>query len=270
MHLSDQEHLLTGALAAHVRCVWQLQGAGNAEEQLIVPDGCMELVLNFGDPFEQVISAQRRKKQPRILIVGEVRRPVRTHPTGKIDLLGVRFAPGSAPLFFGTSAVALVDTLSNESAIKSRTFRRAMAKIFSAPSEERSSQLQAVLHDAFTAAAPRLSTVEPVALLVARQGLIDLTELETRTGMKKRTLERRFLTTVGCSPKALAQVLRFRRVLRSIEAAEVSWADTALECGYYDQAHLVRDFRRYTGITPGQYLKGDHPLTRLFDGVRPR
>lgn len=271
MEIDYREFPASEELRPHVRCLWELRGvAADPSPQLIAPDGCMELVLNFADAFEQVDSAGLSHRQPAILIVGEVRRPVRTRPTGRIDLLGIRFAPGSAPLFLGTPASKLADRLVDASGISSGSFRAAIDTLFQVKSEPRRAMLALALEAELKGADPaRIAVGEPVTLLVAHEGMLEISALEAMTGMEKRTLERRFGETVGVPPKALAQVLRFRRVLRSIEAQEVDWADTAAECGYYDQAHLIRDFRRYTGLTPGKYLKANHPLTSLFDGSFP-
>lgn len=62
------------------------------------------------------------------------------------------------------------------------------------------------------------------------------------------------------SPKATARVIRFHAAVRRLSAGGGRWADIALDCGYYDQPHLNRDFREFAGITPAQLqarLAGD-------------
>ena len=60
---------------------------------------------------------------------------------------------------------------------------------------------------------------------------------------------------VGLSPRTLARILRMRRLLEVIDVyGSVGWADRAVELGWSDQAHLIRDFKRHTGVTPSQYL----------------
>jgi transcriptional regulator GlxA family with amidase domain len=94
--------------------------------------------------------------------------------------------------------------------------------------------------------------------------------LANDAGLTRRQLERRFLDAVGMSPKTLVQVLRFQRVLGVLADASPRWVDVAAACGYYDQAHLNRDFKRFTGATPRSFLGRDHPFADLFrpDGSR--
>jgi AraC-like DNA-binding protein len=75
-------------------------------------------------------------------------------------------------------------------------------------------------------------------------------------GRTERTLLRRFTAQVGLSPKAFARVLRLHRLIASVPLRqEVDWARAASDYGYFDQPHLINDFRALTGTTPG----GFHP-----------
>jgi AraC-like DNA-binding protein len=64
-----------------------------------------------------------------------------------------------------------------------------------------------------------------------------------------------FRDTVGVSPKAFARLARFRRALRAArDNAPASWASIAASAGYYDQAHLIAEFRAIAGVTPRALL----------------
>jgi len=68
-------------------------------------------------------------------------------------------------------------------------------------------------------------------------------------------LDRQFTEQVGLSPRTLARLLRMRRLLDDIDVhGSVGWADKAADLGWSDQAHLIRDFKRHTGVTPSEYL----------------
>jgi len=91
-------------------------------------------------------------------------------------------------------------------------------------------------------------------------------------GVSTRHLERRFKARVGMSPKHFARIARFQRVFRAVEEGGAGWVDAAAECGYYDQAHLIRDFRDLAGEAPAHLMAGDdlawHFLSH-FSKTRP-
>jgi transcriptional regulator GlxA family with amidase domain len=84
-------------------------------------------------------------------------------------------------------------------------------------------------------------------------------------GTTARTLERRVRHATGLSPRALRAVLRFRRVFRRLDRSPAgSWARVAVESGYYDQAHMIREFRRFAGASPGRFFGREASLARSF------
>lgn len=73
-------------------------------------------------------------------------------------------------------------------------------------------------------------------------------------GMSPRRFIARFHDVVGLTPKRWVRVQRFQNVLRAIAAGRpVRWADVAAACGYFDQSHLIRDFRAFSGVCPTSY-----------------
>ena len=80
-------------------------------------------------------------------------------------------------------------------------------------------------------------------------------DIATGLGVSHGHLDRQFTEQVGLSPRTLARILRMRRLLEEIDVhGSVGWAGKAAELGWSDQAHLIRDFKRHTGVTPSQYL----------------
>ena len=81
-------------------------------------------------------------------------------------------------------------------------------------------------------------------------------DIATELGVSHGYLDRQFSEQVGLSPRALARILRVRRLLEAIDVyGSIGWAERAAELGWSDQAHLIRDFKRHTGVTPSHYLK---------------
>jgi AraC-like DNA-binding protein len=76
-----------------------------------------------------------------------------------------------------------------------------------------------------------------------------------KIGMSQRRVAQLFHEQVGVSPKTFHRVRRFQHTLLRLRGVrQVDWADLAVECGYYDQAHLSHDFRQIAGMTPSAYL----------------
>ena len=167
-------------------------------------------------------------------------------PTGAYRLLGGRplgeLAGRAAGLgdLFGAEGARLAERLHD-----------------SARWEERFTLVQEFAAARIAAAPPAAPGVlHALARLHATGGTVDVRTLAGEVGWSRKHLAARFHEQVGLAPKALARVLRFRRALRLLAGPDPSLADVALRCGYYDQAHFNRDFRAFTGTTPGAWLRG--------------
>lgn len=97
--------------------------------------------------------------------------------------------------------------------------------------------------------------------LVATGGRIPVTELAAGAGWSRQHLARRFRDELGLSPKLAARIVRFERARKMLQSAtpRTPLADVALACGYFDQAHLNRDFARLAGCTPTELLGEEVP-----------
>jgi AraC-like DNA-binding protein len=89
--------------------------------------------------------------------------------------------------------------------------------------------------------------------LAETHGRVRVETLCRELGWSRRRLAARFRDEVGLSPKTVARLLRLERATE-LAAAGVEWAQVAYACGYYDQSHLVNEFRQITGVSPTQYL----------------
>jgi transcriptional regulator GlxA family with amidase domain len=90
-----------------------------------------------------------------------------------------------------------------------------------------------------------------IEALTAAQGAAAVQEVARQANLSPRQFQRRCLEESGLAPKHLSRVLRFRHACDLAgRAARPDWAAIAAGAGYYDQAHLIRDFREFTGSTP--------------------
>ena len=241
-----QEFAPRPELAPYVRCFWTLRDAvPDGRPERIVPDGCCEIIVNRADPFRG-----RNGVQPLHMAVGQLQSHLNIVPTGVVDLLAVRFEPGG--LYSFMDGAPMNELTERNIELKLRGVRTL-------------AELEATLlarlrrSDGLVAEAAR-------RIRRARGGVV-VHRLARDLGVSERGLERAFAREVGLPPKRLARIERFQGVVRTVEAtASLAWAAMAVECGYYDQAHLIRDFKHFAGVSPTAYFAEEHPMSDCFVG----
>lgn len=240
--------------------LWEEDG-GPAAPQRIVPDGHCELILNWCEPLEY-FNGTRRERQSRCFFAGQIERPLLLRSTGRSRMLGVDFLPNGAAALLGASMGDLrgrftaVDDLSPE--LGRRLHRVLEARDPFAAVEE------ALLPGGEPQGARDLMVEAALERISQPAGALDVRGLARDFGMSARHLERRFSAAVGLSPKVYSRILRFNRVFRYLENPRRNWAQTAAECGYYDQAYLIRECQALAGTTPRILLAEDGDLARQF------
>ncbi len=226
------------SLAPYIECYWCAEG--RPEVRAILPDGCVDILYTA------------RKGEPAALsVVGLMTVPRETRAQAQLDFFGVRFRPGMAHWFL-PEAPRLGDRIE-----PLFDFWGAPAgELFEQLAESGSAEEKAGRMDRYLARRQPERVPVPLRLRSA--------ELSTRH------FRRVCLDETGVSPKFLARILRFRRAADRIaamatRARQPAWAEFALESGYADQAHLIREFRAFSGQTPGrffQYRAADSAYTR--------
>jgi AraC-like DNA-binding protein len=230
-----------------VACYWLLEDAVPGTIQRVVPDGRPELIVNLGLPFESLRNGQWQA-QPQCFFAGQLTGPLVLRATAASRVLGIRFHPGGAGQLLGMP----MQELTNQVIAAGDLGLHSLAGDASLPKIERTLlELERGSADALVDEATRLLGLSP-----------DVGAAAALLGVSPRQLERRFKTRVGMSPKHFARIRRFQRVFRAIEDGG-GWVDVAAACGYYDQAHLIRDFRAFAGEAPSHLLAGDD-LARHF------
>jgi methylphosphotriester-DNA--protein-cysteine methyltransferase len=98
-------------------------------------------------------------------------------------------------------------------------------------------------------------------------GSVSVGELTDEFGVSERQMERKFLERVGLTPKLLARIARINHVFKLLKMyPQFSWLDVIYTCGYFDQAHFIRDFKNLAGETPTQFFARKSYLSPIFQG----
>lgn len=259
-------------LRRYIRCYWFLRGAGPGDDPAdssadpALPDGSPELILNLADPFHAVSKDGVSRPQPSIMLVGQITGPFRVAPTGRIDMVAARLEPFAGVCLWDHMASLTDQWASGEELPASLTDLRAALLSLETP-EERAGILDQHLGEIFRdARQPDPRVVTAVRRIRESHGACALEKVAEELGTTPRTLQRWFAEEVGISPKLLARITRFQRVFSAWRSDPKSLARVAAECGYFDQSHLVRDFRDFAGTAPAGFLASPPEFTAFFTG----
>jgi AraC-like DNA-binding protein len=237
-------------LAGQVEAIWSLSGRARVgdDPQRILPDGCAELIFNFGDPVIQETGGSF--EQPPLMFVGQITGPFQVRPTGQVDLLGIRFRPGGAAALTAVPQHELVDRSVPLADVAKETAAR-LALVFDHDDPDQRARVAGEMLEQCLET-DRTAVGASADAIVRAWGMIPVGLLAAGAGIGMRQLERRFLDEVGLSPKRLARISRFQRVFHAMERHPSHWTRVAMECGYYDSSHLVRDFHEFAGGPPSR------------------
>jgi AraC-like DNA-binding protein len=259
------------ALRAYIRCYWTLQAPANSDAapQRVLPDGCVEIVINLGARFIRCLPSGA-EVQPHVLVIGPTTRHVTIAPTGHVRLIGIRFAPGGAFPFLSVPPRELRDEAPSLDDVAPPIEPDVIDQLATAAFAAEASILDRALGRRL-ARSRRLTdrrVAQAVDATFAARHPLPVDALVALTGLGPRQIERTFRANVGFGPKTLCRLARFQRVVRAIEPANrPSWAQLAAHHGYVDQSHLAREFREFAGTTLTAYANEMHPMSDLFHQV---
>lgn len=247
-----EEFAPPAALAPYVHCLWVFEGREAEEPQRIAPDGRCELILHWRAPYLER-AAEAWTPQPRALFAGQLTRPLHLLAREPTGVVGVRFRTAGAAPFLQSQVNPFTDRRLALSGAPDLTAFPDEAARLEAAGTYVVERVDARFHDH--------RVVQAAALLRASEGRVPLDELAAKVELSPRMLQRRFVEAVGVPPRTLASIIRFRRVFAALQAPDVAnWTDAAQAAGYFDHPQMARDFRRFLGCTPSEFLAAERGL----------
>lgn len=253
-------------LSTHIKLFWSLEYISDVENpstETVLPDGCPEIVFNLSDRFKRLHSGFD-ETQPATLFAGQMSRSISIRPTGHVSLFGVRFHPAGAFSMSGLSMHELTDNIVEIGHVLGRCSRELEELV--AEAKEFDERVR-VFQNFFLRQLAVRSIDDKIAgfaaeTIVESGGLLSISRLAEKIGISERRLERKFRKQVGISPKMLARTVRFQKVVNKIKDGDL--LDTALSFGYFDQSHMIREFKEFSGETPLGYFRKTHGISDIF------
>jgi AraC-like DNA-binding protein len=257
-------------LRQYIEAFWIQENSDNSQNHrstTVLPTTTIDLIFIFGDPFIQ-LNNDSCEMLPLLYVSGQKTRFVKVTSTGKTDIIIVRFYPWGAALFF--------DYPMNE-------LTNASVDLYDLVPRQKVNELDLKIREALTTA-ERIASIESFLLHVLDEnrndslifesiykinrhsGNISITDLAHHLNLSRRQFQRRFTRIVGASPKEFAGIIRFQKALFQTRKG-IRWPEIISKCGFYDQAHLIRDVKKYSGLSHERVFLATPPtsLTNSFN-----
>jgi AraC-like DNA-binding protein len=269
LYMNYQVYTPSPELQAFVKCFWTLDDKGTATptRQRVVPDGCMEMIFHYGDLYRQYFEDGKSLVQPRSFVFGQISHYIEIEPTGSSGIIAARFLPDGLGPFLAIPVTELENKAVKLSLLFGLKGKELEEKVLSAAgTKERIALIEGFLLSYLAEPATiDLVTKNCVDIILQSQGQLDMAELANNAQVNRRNMERKFVSAIGMSPKQLARVIRLQATIKMLDQKQfTSLTALAYDNGYYDQAHFIKDFKEFAGISPKAFFAENLQFAALF------
>ena len=237
----------TPALSPYVRCFWgSLRARRRSGGSRVIPDSCMDLIFEVNYTKNRVTGHFCGLDDAPCITPGR-------SPTDLVASFGIRFYAWTAACFAEADFRDALGRVFEPEAHFSSLFYALSPQLF---------EPDALVARARLAEGELLRRLRPERLssellsviyaMISGCGREKMGEIAARAGMSGRKMERKLLELTGAGPKLLAQLIRHQLVYREVLEGRYRALDAVEKYGYADQSHLLRDFRRFQGVLPGE------------------
>ncbi|QKZ13741.1 helix-turn-helix domain-containing protein [Spirosoma sp. KUDC1026] len=243
------------ALRSVIKCFWytSIDFAENQSNFEVVPDGYAELIFHFGHHCSIAIG-DGIQPLPSPFLVGLLNQPVYFHSKDRLEIIGVRCFPWTVFELLGLpSGKDGVRTIEHPVA---QLQARLAGLIQAGQINEALTEVAAYFLAAQAPVAPNAVLQKAGSAMRNANGTLPVSQVAAAAHATVRTLERKFKQSAGYTVKDVSALMRFEQVRDQLWLnPDVSLAGLAYELGYTDQAHLSREFKRYSGTTPAAFAR---------------
>lgn len=258
-----EEFPIPADLAEDVQLIWGMESESPEDafaRERIVPDGIVELVFHFAEPLVTYVAGGNAVRQDAAFAISQMHEFIEIESKGEVGFIAVRFYPWGARHFFDRPVQSFLDASISAYDLWPRSGGEIRA-VVARPLDwsERVARVQRFCLSRRAEFARDDREIDRAARLIRQTaGQLPIAEVCEQVGVTEKQLQRKFVAAVGTTPKIFARVSRFLHICRHMDDyRDKTLAELAQHCGYADQSHFNRDFKRFAGLTPKQFLRRD-------------
>jgi AraC-like DNA-binding protein len=249
-------------LKPFVACFWIVLGDEKIPQK-VLSDGHSELIFHFGDAYQVHVNGHW-ETQSRALAAGQLSKPIYLRPTGSSSIVGVKFTPTGLWKLFGWNMALLTNQ-----AISLAEFSKPSEPLHDVIARSGNyaamiGQIERFLLSSMTHATKKENVDAIISHVEKATEQLSISAIAGYFQLSNRKLERLFHEQVGVSPKAYMRMTRFKQVYKLLQQSQLSRTEVSYVCGYFDQPHFNKDFRKFTGEDANTHFSRHNSLADFF------
>ena len=248
-----------------------LESKGNDSKRLrLFSDGNTGIVFSFkSNLIGGLANNGEQNTLPNSFLYGQISAFKDVCLLAEADLVIVVFQPSGINQLLGIPAGELRDNIINTEYLLGKRGIELYEKLAEKPTVQDKLQLLNLFFIGLVSGKTRpndLVVKASIDLIVKNNGLVSSHQLIKLTGYTERHIERMFIKSIGISPKKFSDVIKLHHFLKRLkmDQPDKNLTSLAYEAGYADQSHLIKEFKKFTGITPKTYINKADKLTVNF------
>ena len=240
-----KEYQPDALLFPYIETYWLSDGfSGEGKSHKILPDGCVDIIFSFDKEKDTLYAG----------IIGTMTTFLTVSYEESVQIFGIRFKPAGITAFTRVPIEEFTDKnieLASVETLFCRSFYETLSEKQSIEEIIEYVDYYLVKHLPCLYNCDK-QIVRAVDLIYLTKGQLSLSKASAEICLSQRHFERKFKSSIGVSPKTFARIIRFKHALRYLQDhPQKDLLSVAIECGYYDHTHLIKDFRILSGNTPG-------------------
>jgi len=239
------------------------------DSRIVVPDGRAKILIPYKNPLSVVIANNPFcAREQQIFLTGIQNNP-RTicSPATDTGTIGVELTPKGLYHLFNLSMFEITDQIYSFEDLFGAWGTRLQTRMgeIESPAEKIALLQHALIHLLHQNTKDFSLLDHTIEMIIRYHGMIRIQELASETGYSRRYLDMLFKEHIGLSPKSLASILRFQSMYRGwMQVNSRTFSKDSLYAHYYDQAHFIKEFKRFTGYTPQKYVELGNTFGKAF------
>jgi AraC-like DNA-binding protein len=262
--MSIYRHIPRPPLGQHVEWLWHYENfVPDHDREHVLPDGAFDLIINLEDRPRKLFNREndgRFNTFKRGWLSGAHAEFLIIDALSGSSMIGAHFKPGGAPRFLGMPAGEVCRQVVEVDALWGTGIWEWRERLLEAPgAQAKFGVFEKMLLQRMAVAGAKAGgnrgVTWAISQFVREPHMQSIAAVSHCLGVSHKQFIEQFRREVGLTPKLFCRIRRFQEVLGRIHSQKaVNWADVACSCGYFDQAHFVKDFLAFAGLNPSAYL----------------